>query len=143
MLRLLNIRLLAVLVLACAVAGCDDDNTPTTPTPPAPTVTETFSGQVAQNGAATHQYSVSTIGKVTATLKTIGADNSLVVSFALGNWDTTNSACSVVLANDKATGGSVLSGTMSGAGTLCARIGDVGNITAGGAAPYSIEVVHP
>jgi hypothetical protein len=132
-----------MLLLACAVAGCDDDNTPTTPTPPAPTVTETFSGEVAQNGAATHTFSVAANGPVTATLKTIGADNTLVVSFSLGNWDTVNAACSVVLANDKATGGAVLSGTMSAAGTLCARVGDVGNIQAGSKAAYSIEVVHP
>jgi hypothetical protein len=138
---MLNRRLLGMLLLACAVAGCDDDNTPTGPTTPPPTVTETFTGTVAQNGAATHSFSVSAAGAVSATLKAIGTDNTLVVSFALGNWDGT--ACSVVLASDTATGGHVLSGSMTGVGTLCTRVGDVGNIAAGTTAAYTIEVVHP
>ena len=134
-------RILGVMLLACIVGGCDDDDSPQTPTAPPTTVTETFTGRVTSSGSATHTFSTSTSGQVRATLKTIGADNTLVVSFALGNW--TGSACSVVLANDAATGGAVLSGTMTGIGNLCARIGDVGNIAAGQTADYSIEVVHP
>ena len=133
-------RLFMILLVAGGAAGCDDD-TPTTPTTPTVFVTETFTGSVGQNGSATHNFSTATSGAVTATLKTIGTDNTLVVSFALGTW--TGSACSVVLANDAATGGALLSGTMTGAGTLCARIGDVGNIAAGQAATYTIEVTHP
>jgi hypothetical protein len=134
-------RLLAVVLLgAIAAAGCDDDvtNTPTTPSAP---VTETFTGQLTANGASTHSFAVAGPGAVTATLKGIGADNTLIVSFALGTW--TGSACSVVLANDAATRGAVLTGTMTGIGTLCARIGDLGNLPAGTTAPYTIEVVHP
>jgi hypothetical protein len=136
-----NTRILGVLLLACIVAGCDDDDTPTTPTPPTTSVTETFTGQVKSSGSATHTFSTASGGQVKATLKAIGADNTLVVSFALGNW--TGTACSVVLANDLATGGSVLQGTMTGIGSLCARIGDVGNIVAGQSVDYTIEVVHP
>lgn len=139
MVRGLYGRLFAILILACGAAGCDDD-TPTTPTTPAAPVTETFSGTVGQGGSATHNFSTVTSGAVTATLKTIGTDNTLVVSFALGTW--TGSACSLVLANDAATGGAILTGTMTGQGTLCTRIGDVGNIGTT-AATYTIEVVHP
>ena len=139
MVRGLYGRLFAILILACGAAGCDDD-TPTTPTTPAVFVTETFSGTVGQGGSATHNFSTATSGAITATLKTIGTDNTLVVSFALGTW--TGSACSLVLANDAATGGALLTGTMTGQGTLCARIGDVGNIGTT-AASYTIEVVHP
>ena len=135
-----NKRLLGIVLLACAVAACDDDPTPTTPTPN-PTVTETFAGTVGASGAATHSFSVSASGTVKATLKTIGSDNTLVVSFALGNWFA--DACSVVLANDAATGGAVLSGSMTGAGTLCARVSDVGNIQQGQTAQYTIEIEHP
>lgn len=138
--RVLIGRVLPVLLLACLAAACDDEATPTTPTTPT-AVTDTFSGVVAQNGAETHSFAVSAAGAVTATLKAIGDDNTLVVSFSLGNWS--GSACSVVLANDQATGGAVLSGTMTGAGNLCARVGDVGNIEAGKTAKYTIEVVHP
>jgi hypothetical protein len=140
MVCLFNRRGLAILLLAVTAAACDDE-IPTAPTPPATTVTETFSGTVTQSGSSTHQFAVATGGAVTATLKTIGSDNTLVVSFALGSW--TGTACSVVLVNDAATGGAVLSGTMTAAGTLCARIGDVGNIAAGNTAAYTIEVVHP
>jgi hypothetical protein len=132
-------RVFAILLLACGAAACDDEST-TTPTTPTVSVTETFSGTVGQGGSATHSFSTSTSGAVTATLKAIGTDNTLVVSYALGTW--TGSACSLVLANDAATGGAVLAGTMTGQGTLCARIGDVGNIGAT-AASYTIEVVHP
>ena len=141
MLRVLSKRCLGVLLLAGAVAACDDDASPTTPAPAAP-VTETFAGLVTQNGAASHSFAASAGGAITATLKTIGTDNRLVVGFGLGNWNSTNSSCSLVVANDAATGGAVLSGTLTAAGTLCVRVYDVGNI-AGPPAPYSIEVVHP
>ena len=131
----------AVLVLAVSVAGCDDETTPTTPTAPTAPVTDTFTGVVPPNGASTHSFAVAAAGTVTATLKAVGADNTLVVSFALGNWNGT--ACSAVLANDAATGGAVLTGTMSGIGNLCTRISDVGNIAQGTTASYTIEVVHP
>ena len=140
MLRVFNGRLFAIVLLACLVAACDDD-TPTTPTTTTPPKTETFTGVVTQNGSVTHNFDVGAAGAVMATLKSIGADNTLVVSFALGTW--TGSACSVVLASDAATGGAELKGTMTGIGTLCARVADVGNVPAGAGAPYSIEVVHP
>jgi hypothetical protein len=137
-----NGRILGMLLLACVVAGCDDDDPPTAPsTPPPATVTETFTGNIAPNGATTHTFSTATGGAVTATLKAIGTDNTLVVSFALGNW--TGESCLVILANDRATGGAKLEGTMTGTGKLCARISDVGNLATGQTADYTIEVVHP
>lgn len=140
MLRVLNRRLFAILLLAVCAAACDDDiiDTPITPTLPK---TESFAGVVTQNGAQTHNFEVGAAGAVVATLKTIGADNTLIVSFALGTW--TGTSCSIVLANDAATGGAILNGTMTGIGTLCARVGDVGNVAAGAGAPYTIEIVHP
>jgi hypothetical protein len=140
MVRGLSGRILAILLLAGVAAGCDDEE-PTTPTTPTVPVTVTFTGQVVQSGSATHNFSTTTSGAVTAILKSIGTDNTLVVSFSLGTW--TGSACSVVLASDAATGGTELKGTMTGAGTLCARIGDVGNIAAGQTVAYTIEVTHP
>ena len=140
MLRVFNGRLFAIVLLACVAAACDDD-TPTTPITPTLPKTETFTGVVTQNGAQTHNFEVGASGTVVATLKAIGADNTLVVSFALGTW--TGTSCSIVLANDAATGGAILNGTMTGIGTLCARVGDVGNVAAGAGAPYTIEVVHP
>jgi hypothetical protein len=143
MLRILNGRLLAVLVVAGALTACDDSTTPTTPTTPAPTVTQTFAGTLIQNGAATHSFDVTAAGAVKATLKAVGTDNTLVVGFSIGNWIAATSSCSVVLANDAATGGSVLSGTMTGAGSLCLRMYDVGNIAANAPAGYTVDIEHP
>jgi hypothetical protein len=136
-------RLLGALLLACALAGCDDEpELPTNPTPPNP-VTETFSGTVTRNGAEMHSFDVSAGGAIVATLNAIGTDNTLVVGFSLGNWNTVTSSCTIVLANDAATGGSVLTGTMTASGTLCLRVYDVGNIPATSPAAYSVAVVHP
>ena len=140
MLRVLNGRLFAILLLACFAAACDDDTTRTPITATVP-VTETFTGQVAQSGSSMHNFTTSRSGAIVATLKSIGTDNTLVVSFALGTW--TGSACSLVLENPAATGGAILTGTMTGAGTLCVRVGDQGNIASGQPASYIIEVAHP
>ena len=140
--RLLTLRLLTVLLLALAVSACDDD-TPTTPTTTPPSVTDTFTGAITQNGATTHSFNVSTSGTVKATLKTVGADNTLVVGFSLGTWNTVTESCSVVLANDAATAGAVLQGTMTGTGTLCLRMYDVGNVVAPAGAAYSVDIEHP
>jgi len=135
-----NKKLLSVVLLSCALVACDDETTPIAPGPNEP-VTETFQGTVAASGAATHSFTVSASGTVRATLKEIGSNNTLVMSFALGNWFA--DACSVVLANDAATGGAVLSGTITNGGTLCTRISDIGNIPPGQTARYTIEIEHP
>jgi hypothetical protein len=137
-----NRRFLGVLALACLVAACDDEITPTNPTPTDPT-TETFTGAIAQNDASIHNFTVSAGGAVSATLKSIGADNTLVVGLDLGNWNTTTSTCSIVLAKADATANSVVQGTMTASGTLCVRIYDVGNIIGATPVPYTVEVVHP
>lgn len=141
--RVLNRRTLGVLLLACAVAACDDEVTPTNPTPVDPK-TESFTGTIAQNGASIHNFTVAAGGAVSATLKAIGGDNTLVVGLDLGNWNTTTSTCSIVLAKTDATGNSVIQGTMTASGTLCVRVYDVGNIATGATpVPYTVEVVHP
>ena len=139
MLRLLRIRVLPVLILACGLSGCDD-TAPTAPTAADP-VTTPFSGTVTQNGAMTHTLTTTTGGVVTASLKTVGGRDGQVIGFSLGNM--IGSACSVVLANDKATAGVVLSGTLSGSTNLCVRLYDAGTIESGVVVPYTVEVVHP
>lgn len=134
-------KLLLVVVICSGGAACDDD-TPQAPTTPSQTVTETFAGSVTQNGAQTHSFSTASSGTVTATLRDISPDSALVLGFSMGNWNATSSTCQILLANDAATGGAVLSGTMTGIGTLCVRVYDVGNIAATPAA-YTVEVQHP
>jgi hypothetical protein len=131
----------ALLALALTAAACEDDSKPPTAPTPSPPVTETFTGSVTQNGASTQNFAVGGAGVVTATLKTIGADNTLVIGFSLGNWSGT--ACSIVLAKDDSTGGTVLTGTMTNSGSLCFRVYDVGNVAANAPAAYSVEITHP
>ena len=114
-------------------------NTPTTPsTPTTTTVTDTFSGTLSRNGASSYAFSVSAAGFVYATLTTV-ADSTTVVGLSLGTW--TGTSCTVVLSNDQAVQGTTVTGSVTGIGTLCARVYDVGKV----ASPldYQITVVHP
>lgn len=136
------VRALLVGVVALGAAACDDE-VPITPNSPSNPVTETFSGSVNMNGAQTHIFATASSGEVRATLKELTPDAALVIGFSMGNWNPTTSICQITLANDAATGGSVLSGAMSGnVGNVCVRVYDVGNIAATPAA-YTVEVVHP
>lgn len=143
MVRLWICRIVLVAVAALGLSACDDE-TPTTPTTPQNPVTETFTGSVTQNGAQTHSFSTASSGAVTATLKEVKPDNALIIGFSLGNWNATAGSCLIVLDNSAATGGGPsLTGTMTGVGTLCVRVYDVGNISAGTPITYTVEVVHP
>jgi len=130
-----------VLVAAVAAGGCDNelDNTP--PVEPPPTVTETFTGTINVNGAATHTVTIAAAGTVTATLTEITPDTTIAVGFALGTWNPTLSVCQQVIPNDNALQGQLLTGNVSGPGQLCVRIYDTGKLT--GALNYSVSVTHP
>ena len=128
-----------LLVGALLAAGCDNDpDTPDTPTTPAP-VTETFSGNINVNGAATHTFSASRGDVVTATLTTVTPDATVQVGFGLGTWNGSN--CQMVLTKDDALQGNAVTGVTSGPGTLCVRIYDVGKLTQ--SLGYTLTVVHP
>lgn len=126
--------------LALAGAACQDDinaNFPTTPDPV--TVTETFSGTLTINGAATHPFSTLATGAVTATLTSLGETPPPQVGLSLGTW--AGSTCSLVLTNDNAVATTVVTGTVTTlVGSLCVRIYDVGRLTA--SVPYEIKVEH-
>src|SRR5262245_24968639 len=74
---------LVVGVRGLAAAACDDE-VPPLPTGPANPVTETFSGNVGQNGAQTHTFSTASSGEVRATLKEVAPDSALVIGVSLG-----------------------------------------------------------
>ena len=137
--QVLRARALAVAFLGCALAACDS-TTPTTPTAPAPTTTTPFSGTITLNGASTHTFSTQAGGTVTATLTSVGREGQRV-GFAMGNWF--NSFCSIVVANDQAQQGAVISGNITGASQLCVRIYDPNGTLEDGPVSYSVEVVHP
>jgi hypothetical protein len=129
-----------VLSIAAVGAGCSGDinNIPTTPDPV--TVTETFSGSININGAATHNVFTSATGAVTATLTSLGENAPSKIGFAMGT--LAGSTCSLVLTNDNAVATSVLLGTVSTlGGSLCVRVYDVGALTE--SVSYTVVVSHP
>lgn len=136
-------RRLTLLGLVLAMAACGDDNLPTGPTPtgPPPTTTVNFTGTLNQNGAATHTFTSSASGTLTATLTALGPDSTQVIGLSLGTWN--GNVCQIVLAKDNATQGSIVTGGVSAFGNLCVRIYDVGTITAAQPVTYEIQVIHP
>ena len=136
-------------IILCALAlsfagmtvGCSGeiDNIPTTPTPVP--VTDTFTGSINVNGAATHNVFTGATGTVIATITSLGENAPAKVGFSLGTLSTT-SACSVVLHNDAAVVTTSLTGTVQSLnGALCVRIYDVGALTE--SVSYTVTVTHP
>ena len=135
--------LAALIALASVVAGaCSDNNTPTTPTTPitpsVPTTTETFSGSLTVNGAATHVFASTVAGSVTVQITAVDPSSSQVFGLSLGTWN--GSSCQVVIANDAAVLNSIVTGQVTAATNLCARVYDVGRLT--DALSYTITVIH-
>jgi hypothetical protein len=121
-----------------STTACGDDEPSTAPTPTTPvTVTETFSGSIGRNGAATHTFLAQASGTVTMTLTTLA--DSEQIGLSLGTWN--GSACQLVIANTAAVQGAVVVGIASSAGNLCVFVQDVGKIAT--AAAYEVTVVHP
>jgi hypothetical protein len=140
MLRSTFLPLLLLVPLLGAGCGDDDITTPTMPseTPPA-NVTDTFTGSINRNGAATHLFVALRAGSVQATLTTVSPDPAVVLGLSLGTWN--GSACAIVLANDRAAQGASILGSATATGNLCVRIYDVGNVT--DTVSYEVTVVHP
>lgn len=133
-------RFAVIVPLLIAITGCSGqiNDLPTTPDPVI--TTETFTGDLTINGAATHNVFTSATGAVTATLTSLGDNPPSKVGFSMGT--LSGATCSTVLSNDSAVVTSVLVGTVSTlAGSLCVRIYDTGALTA--VTPYTITVSHP
>jgi hypothetical protein len=126
-----------LVVAMMSAAACGDTTTPD-PTTPDP-VTDTFSGNLNQNGASPHSFVTAQSGQIVATIKTLSPDASLLIGFALGTWNGT--ACQIVLTNAKATQSTQLLGQASSAGSLCVMVYDTGNIT--DPVTYELTVQHP
>jgi hypothetical protein len=130
---------LLVVAVALGFWACANNSTTTTPTSPTTTTTETFEGTLNPNGARTFPFTTQTAGAVTATLTTVSPDATVAIGLALGTWN--GAACQIVLANDSAIQGTVVTGSASAAGSLCTRVYDVGNLT--DVASFVVTVVHP
>jgi hypothetical protein len=128
------------LAAALLAAGCDN-GPDTAPTPPTVNpVTETFSGTINLNGATTHAFTQTAAGTVTATITAIVPSEGSVLGFQLGTWDTVR--CTVVLSNDLATTGSVLSANTQSSASLCIRLHDPNGVLTDRSVQYTVTVTH-
>jgi len=137
-------RLLALVVIVAAMtalAGCGDDSSPTSPS--GPTATQTFQGTLATNGAATHTFVSNTSGTVTATLNTLTTESGALapaVGISLGTFAL--NSCAAAVSNDLAFSGTVITGSVAGAVSLCVRVYDAAGRIAEPVS-YSITVAYP
>ena len=129
----------SALIFACAVAaGCGDDAAPpTTPVETPVQISESFTGTINLNGAATHVFGADRAGQATATLTSLSPDSAAIVSFMFGTWN--GQYCQVILVKDDATQAQNLVGNAS-QGAFCVRIADIGRLTA--PTDYTITVAH-
>jgi hypothetical protein len=91
------------------------------------------------NGSKTFTFTTQAAGTVTATLTSLSPDSTVTIGLALGTWN--GSACQIVLANDSAIQGTVVTGTVSGIGNLCVWVHDVGMLA--DLTTFVVTVVHP
>jgi hypothetical protein len=121
-----------------AGCGADETTTPTTPTTSPVSITETYTGTVAVNGAATFSFGVSAAGTVTATYKSMAPASGASMGLSLGIWN--GSSCNIVIANDNAIVNTTVIGSTSAAGTLCVRAYDIGKLT--GTQTVELSITH-
>lgn len=135
------LRSLLVFLLVATAAGCERDTTfdPTPVVIPEPT-TVVVGGSITRNGAFTHPFVVFSFGTVQATLVALEPDPAGIVGLALGTWN--GASCQVIIADDDATQGVVVTGSAASAGSLCVRVYDA-NGTLPGPVSFSIQLVHP
>jgi len=132
-----GLRLLALLLMAGEAPACGGTALTTAPTLPA--ATDTYSGTMTHNGGFDYPFASTQAGTVTASYISIGTDNSIALGLALGTWN--GSTCSILLVNDNATVGVVVSGAVSGAASLCVRVFDAGFVS--DPLSYEVQVLHP
>ena len=138
--RLIPLALIVPVLFTLAAAACSDDVSTTAPTDTTPAATtDSFSGTITPNGAATHTFTVARSGSVIVTLVSLGPDNTVTIGFGLGTWN--GATCQVVIARDTAAMGNNILGTVTASGLLCVRLYDVGFLTE--PATYEVQVVHP
>ncbi|HKE82300.1 MAG TPA: hypothetical protein VKB50_01030 [Vicinamibacterales bacterium] len=120
-------------------SACGSNNPTTTPDTSTPTaVTETNSDTLTVNGGKTQPFTVSKAGTVTATVVALDPDPAVVFGLSLGTFN--GSSCTLIVTNDSAALNVTVTGTAQAAGSYCARIYDVGKLTA--PTNYTLQITH-
>jgi hypothetical protein len=134
-------RLICAAFALCLLgAGCGGDTEDPTPIDPTPTeITEPpFTGTLTINGGVTKSFQSVAAGTVTAIIDSIQPTPTVAIGVALGLWNGTS--CQPVTFNDNAAVGSGVAGLASGAGNLCARVYDIGQLTV--PVEFSLTIKH-
>ena len=133
------LRSLVIVGVALSAASCGSNNllNPTPGTPPV-SVTETYLATVTVNGAFTQPFSVSTIGTVTAKITALSPVDTVTIGLSLGTWN--GATCTLIVTNDNAALNTTVTGTAQTVGQFCARVYDVGELTA--ATDITIDITH-
>ncbi|HET9371464.1 MAG TPA: hypothetical protein VFO19_14490 [Vicinamibacterales bacterium] len=122
------------LALAIVTAACGSN-----PTAPSQPVTESLGGSLATGNANYHTFTTKGSGDLSLTLNSIDPTASVTVGVGLGT--VSNGACTLQFVNEGFIVGAVWSNTITGAGTYCVAIYDIGQLTQ--TVTYSMTLVHP
>ena len=133
------LRSILIAGVAFAATACGSNNilNPTPGTPPV-SVTETYPATVTVNGAFTQPFTVSTIGTVTAKITALSPVDTVTIGLSLGTWN--GATCTLIVTNDNAALNTTVTGTAQTVGQFCARVYDVGKLTA--ATDLTIDITH-
>ena len=131
-------RFFAVLVVLCLAVGCEDTRTTQpAPTPPSvdttPAGSEFFGGTLVQQGTNFFTFTVTTAGRVDATLNSLRTTttmpvNNIAVGLALGVPSADGTSCVVSVSAIVTPSLTAHLTTQAAAGANCAQISDVGNL---------------
>ena len=136
-------RLAALLVTGLWALACDSTDPISTPTTPSvEPKTDTFNGRLTAGGAVTFPFVVAAAGPVTATLSSVTPGTAPPIGMGLGTWDAENAACRLIVTNDSARQGAVISTATLNATNLCVRISDAGSAVLADVS-FTLQVVHP
>lgn len=148
------VRLALLVVSLGATVACSGNDTPTSPTATTTTTTttsstpaeakvfETFTGSLPIGGARFYSFEVPVNGTVTLTLDRVGGGpggSAVPVGMGLGVPDGTDCLTSLSLDTEPGEGPHI--STTRNAGIYCARVSDIGNLTA--TAPFTVTIGHP
>jgi hypothetical protein len=127
----------ALMLAAALMSGCAEDDLPTTPTDPPTEISEAIAGTLTPNGGRTHTFTVQRAGDVSARIDSLTPEATIGIS--LGPMSV--QACSLSVAQDKATATTTIVGQASSAGNFCLRVFDSeGSLT--GPVDYTITLRH-
>ena len=130
------------LAAACGSTTTAAVNNPIVTTP-STTTTEIYSGSIGLNGAASYNFTVASLGTITATMTTLtGGPANVKVGFSLGTWNGASCSTGAGLFTDSAVQGTVISGATSSSGSLCVRVYDAAGILTTPVS-YTVTVIHP